>query len=176
MQPSTGKGLQLHDRMLRVPQGGGVRCGDYHTAVSAADRQTKTAVQSRRRVQQTVIIPLPSLIQQSAELTFADGAAPVAYRRGEQVKCGKTGLAHHRIFQRTSALSHIGKVHQGLVCEPQRKIEIPKPDVTVDTKHTLSRLGHGGPHSRHKGGLAGPALAGDHGDTFTHPDFTSFIS
>ena len=63
VQRAVGEAAQLHDGVLRVPQGGGVRSGDDDAAVGGAGGQPESPAQTGRRVQQAEVEFLTHLAQ-----------------------------------------------------------------------------------------------------------------
>ena len=50
-------------------------------------------------------------------------------------------MGHRRLMQGAAALQHVGEVHQRPVAEPQRQIQVPQGDVTVQAQHPLPHVG-----------------------------------
>ena len=71
------------------------------------------------------------------------------------------------VVQVTDALGHVGEIHEGPVRQAQGQVQIPQADVAVQAQDLPSAHGQGRAYTRHKGGLAGSAFAGYHGDALS---------
>ena len=167
MEGPGRKAIQLHDRMLGVPQGGGVRCGDHHAAVGTAGGQLKAGAQARRRVQQAEVISPADLLQEGGHLGLRHRAAPQPGRGGEEEEPWDFRMLHSGQVQGTAVLGHVGEIHQRPVGEAQGQVQVPQADVAVQTQDPAAGQCQRRAHSRRKGGFAGAALPGDHGDTLS---------
>ena len=98
VQGACREAIQLHDGVLGVPQGGGVRSGHHHAAVRGAGGQLKAPPQARRCVQQTEVKPPAYLPQQICHLDLRHRATMGTRRRGQQEKAGDLGVFHSGQF------------------------------------------------------------------------------
>jgi len=155
--------------VLCVPQSGGVGGGDDHHAVGAAGGQLEALTQSRRGVDEAIVILLAHLIQEPFHLLHGDVQLPGGGQgSGEQVELGILGVDSHRVRQCAAPGYNVGKVHQCTVCQPQGQVQVPQGNVTVQAQSALSQGGQSQPHVGGEGGLAGAALSGDHCYDFSH--------
>lgn len=85
-------------------------------------------------------------------------------------------MGHHGGLQGAALQRHIGKIHQRLVRQAQRQIEIPQPDVAVHAQHAPAALGQRRADAGSQRGLAGAALAGHHRDALSLHAALSLLS
>ena len=76
-------------------------------------------------------------------------------------------MDRHGVVQVADALGHVGEIHQGPVRQAQGQVQVSQADVAVQAEDLPSAHGQGRAHACHKGGLAGSALAGYHGDALS---------
>ena len=168
MELSWTKAAQLHHRVLGIPQGGGIRCGNYHAAVRGGGCQQKAIAQARWGVQQAEVVLYPDGAQKGCHLFPGHRLPPLADRSRQQGELCQLGVGHHRPFQGTALLGHVGKIHQSRVGKAQGNIQVPQADVAVHAQHPQAGQGQCRAHAGGKGGFSGAALAGHHGDTLSH--------
>ena len=161
--------IQQHHGMLGVPQGGGVGGGDDHHTVGAAGGQPEALSQPRRGVDQAIVILLAHLVQQLPHLVI--GHVQLSLRgqgSGQQVQLGILGVIGRGVGQGAAAGDDVGKIHQGLVRQPQGQVQVPQGDVAVQAQGIFPKGGQRQTHVGGEGGLSGAALAGDHCNDFSH--------
>ena len=78
MQGAGGEPLQFHDRVLGVPQGGGVSSGDYHAAVRTTGGQQEAGAETGGGIQQAEVISFSDLPKKVDHLPGCHRAAPGA--------------------------------------------------------------------------------------------------
>ena len=111
------------NRALGVPQGGGVGGGDDHHAVGAAGGQAEALTQPRRGVDQAIVILLAHLVQQLPHLLIGHvQLSPGGQGSGQQMQPGILGVIGCRVGQGAAAGDDVGKIHQGLVRQPQGQV------------------------------------------------------
>ena len=131
MQLAVRKGVQLHDRALRVAQAGGIARGHDHGAICAAGGEHERIADAGGGVNQAEVELSAYLVQQLLHLCGgrqrggADGS-------GEQIKVGVERVADDRLRERAAEGDHVGKVHQRAVGHSEIEVEIAQPDVAVE--------------------------------------------